>query len=104
MSASMIEEKKREREIKCWRCKFRNASFLVGMASECIDVAAVEPPICRREGEKDTRRQTECQAARAGSEIDGLAEASGAVLAPPREEAAEEHGDDVFWVVAAGDG
>jgi hypothetical protein len=52
MSASMIEEKKREREIKCWRCKFRNASFLVGMASECIDVAAVEPPICRREGEK----------------------------------------------------
>jgi hypothetical protein len=42
--------------------------------------------------------------ARAGSEIDGLAEASGAVLAPPREEAAEEHGDDVSWVVATGDG
>ena len=42
--------------------------------------------------------------ARAGSEIDGLAEASGAVLATPREEAAEEHGDDVSWVVAGGDG
>mgnify|MGYP000388363672 CR=1 FL=1 len=44
--------------------------------------------------------------ARAGNEIDGLAEASGAVLAiaTPREEEAEEHGDDVSWVVAAGDG
>ncbi len=42
--------------------------------------------------------------ARAGSDIDGLLEASGAVLATPWEEAAEEHGDDVSWVVAAGDG
>ena len=42
--------------------------------------------------------------ARAGGEIDGLADANGAVFATPREEVAEEHGDDVFWVVAAGDG
>ncbi len=42
--------------------------------------------------------------ARAGGEIDGLADANRAALATPREEAAEEHGDDVFWVVAAGDG
>jgi hypothetical protein len=40
--------------------------------------------------------------ARAGGEIDGLAEANGAVLAMPREEVAKEHGDDVSWVVAAG--
>ena len=40
--------------------------------------------------------------ARAGSEIDGLVEAKGTVLATPQEEASEEHGGDVFWVVAAG--
>ena len=40
----------------------------------------------------------------AGGEIDGLADANRAVLATPREAAAEEHGDDVFWVVVAGDG
>jgi hypothetical protein len=34
--------------------------------------------------------------ARAGGEINGLAEANKAVLAIPREEAAEEHGGDVL--------
>ena len=34
--------------------------------------------------------------ARAGGEIDGLAEANGAVLATLWEEATEEHGGDVF--------
>ena len=40
--------------------------------------------------------------ARGGGEIDGLAEANGAVLATPREEATEEHGGDVFgwWLWA----
>jgi hypothetical protein len=40
--------------------------------------------------------------ARAGCELDGLAKANGAVLAMPREEAAEEHGGDVlgWWPLA----
>jgi hypothetical protein len=41
--------------------------------------------------------------ARAGGEIDRLAEANGAVLATPWEDAAKEHGGDVFgwwpWAV-----
>jgi hypothetical protein len=37
----------------------------------------------------------------AGDEINWLAEANGAVLVTLWEEATEEHGDDVFWVVAA---
>jgi hypothetical protein len=40
----------------------------------------------------------------AGDEINWLAEANGAVLVTLWEEATEEHGDDVFWVVAASDG
>ncbi len=40
----------------------------------------------------------------AGDEINWLAEANGAVLVTLREKAAEEHRDDVSWVVAAGDG
>jgi hypothetical protein len=40
----------------------------------------------------------------AGGEINWLAEANRAVLATLWEKATEEHGDDVFWMVAAGDG
>jgi hypothetical protein len=39
----------------------------------------------------------------AGGEIHWLAETNRAVLATLWEEATEEHGDDVFWMVAAGD-
>ena len=60
MSASVMEE--RGREIK--RCKFRNASILVGEAAELIDAAAVEPQIRRRGGGGDSRRRTQWQAKR----------------------------------------
>ena len=49
-----------------------------------------------------SKMTTSDRRARAGGEIDGLAGANGAVLATPGEEASEEHGSDVFWVVAAG--
>jgi hypothetical protein len=58
---------------------------------------------CRLEGERirkgeriGEQNDVVGSRARAGGEIDELAESNTAVLAMPREEAVEEHGDDVF--------
>jgi hypothetical protein len=45
------------------------------------------------------RCMTANRLARAGSEVDGLTGANGSVLVAPWEDAAEEHGGDVFWVM-----